>query len=615
MTIADKILEGLNEKQKELVKFKDGYCISSSTSGSGKTESLVRRVEYMVKVHKIPEEEIVMMTFTKSAVETFKKRLRKVGIRNVKVGTIHSLAYGIYIKEYGNKNNLIPEWKIEKLFYNIYKSKHGDNNDKFDFNTILLAIGQQEAHMIKWSDRKYVPYEQTYMELPQEELRDYYKAYVQLKKDEDLISFNDMIYEAIKILKQKKKSPYNYLLGDEYMDSSKLCYAFMDLLSPKNQLICGHASQSIFAFSGADLNSFINYTKTHKPCSIINLSINYRSKNNIVENYNRFESYWYGDLDIYEKAIANDKTNGIIRTFEVEDNTQEAQKVLDIIKDCRNRGMNYSDIKILYRNNSQAGMVETFLKEKGIPYEIINNASIFDLKEIQCILNILRLINDEEDDLAVEKLLETRQGSLSFVSKDTIKSLINFAHKNECTILEAMQCMKYTSSRTKQNIYSFLRTFETIKDNYYYEEDVCSTMEEIYKRMGIENRVKESNNEKDLTVKKAIQTILEMSKEKNINQVINMLSSGGETKKTKIRGLAKRNTDKVLLETLHQSKGQESKVIIMIGVKNDIFTYDAKKKDRTEINCFFVGISRAKEELYIISDYDNKFVNIMLGEK
>ena len=174
--------------------------------------------------------------------------------------------------------------------------------------------------------------------------------------------------------------------------------------------------------------------------------------------------------------------------------------------------------------------------------------------------------------------------------------------------------MKYTSSRTKQNIYSFLRTFETIKDNYYYEEDICSTMEEIYKRMGIENRVKESNNEKNLTVKKAIQTILEMSKEKNINQVINMLSSGGETKKTKIRGLAKRNTDKVLLETLHQSKGQESKVIIMIGVKNDIFIYDAKKKDRTEINCFFVGISRAKEELYIISDYDNKFVNIMLGD-
>ena len=84
--------------------------------------------------------------------------------------------------------------------------------------------------------------------------------------------------------------------------------------------------------------------------------------------------------------------------------------------------------------------------------------------------------------------------------------------------------------------------------------------------------------------------------------------------RSKIRGLAKRNTDKVLLETLHQSKGQESKVIIMIGIKNDIFTYDTQKKDRTEINCFFVGISRAKEELYIISDYDNEFVNIMLGD-
>ena len=102
-----------------------------------------------------------------------------------------------------------------------------------------------------------------------------------------------------------------------------------------------------------------------------------------------------------------------------------------------------------------------------------------------------------------------------------------------------------------------------------------------------------------------------MSKEKNINQVIDMLSSGGEVKKTRTRGLSRKNNDKVLLETLHQSKGQESKVIIMIGVKNSIFTYDPKKKDRTEINCFFVGISRAKEELYIISDYDNEFVKIM----
>ena len=113
LSIRNEILKGANDKQKQLIQFKDGYCISSSTSGAGKTFSLVKRVEYLVKVHGVPQEDIVVMTFTKSGVETFSKRLRKIGLRNVRVGTIHSIANEIYTQEYGRNNKLVPGWELE----------------------------------------------------------------------------------------------------------------------------------------------------------------------------------------------------------------------------------------------------------------------------------------------------------------------------------------------------------------------------------------------------------------------------------------------------------------------------------------------------------------------
>ena len=615
LSIRNEILKGANDKQKQLIQFKDGYCISSSTSGAGKTFSLVKRVEYLVKVHGVPQEDIVVMTFTKSGVETFSKRLRKIGLRNVRVGTIHSIANEIYTQEYGRNNKLVPVWELERLFNEIYKEKHNGDNNSFDFNTINLAIGLQEAHMKKWNAKQYVPYDTTYMELSEEDLKDYYHAYVQYKKENGYISFNDMVTEAISVLKKRPTSPYKYGLLDEAQDTSKLAFAFMDLLAPHNQMIVGHASQSIYGFSGADLNSFINYNKTHTPCEIINLNTNYRSKKTIVDNYNKFESYWYGRLDIYEKAIANDQSAGIVKTIEVPDMTQEAYETVKIIKDCINRGINYEDIKVLYRNNSQCSMLEVMLKQEGIPYEIVNkDSSIFNLKEIQCALNILRLIRDEEDSLAMEKLFGCRQGTLQFVSDDIIKKIISFAHNNNCTTIEAIPMIHYTNSKTRTNVHTFLRKFEQIRENYCDHEDVLETLQEIYKAMGIKQRVEKEENEKDLVVQKAYQTLFAMCKGKDITQVIDMLSTGGDTK-TKAKGFRKKSTDKVMLETLHQSKGQESRVVIMIGINNNLFKYDSKKKDRTEINCFFVGISRPQEELYVITDYDNEFAKIMNSGK
>lgn len=611
MTIADKILEGLNEKQKELVKFKDGYCISNSTSGAGKTHTLVKRVEYLHKIYGVPQEKILLMTYTKSGADTFTKRLRKLGLNKVKTGTIHSIAYEIYKKNTKEEKNLITDFEKEKLFYSLFKQKYGDNPQDFDCNTISLAIGLQESHMIKPFE-EYVPYEQKYMELPEEDLDIYYSEYIKYKKENNKISFNDMIFEAIKILKKKGKAPYTFLLGDEFHDSSKLCYIFMDLLSPKNQLIVGHTSQSIYKFSGADLNSFLNYNKTHKPCKIINLNTNYRSCKNIVDNYSVFEKYWYGDNDLYEEAIANNKKDGVIKIYETDNSGEEARRVLNIINDCKNRGVPLNEISILYRNNSQSVDVEGILKNNNIPYDISGGGSLFKMREIKFCLGILRLIKDEEDSLGLKMVIDNKSGILTFLPKKFYEEVNSYSNLKKCSLFEAFKKGRFTP-KIKNMTNNFMRSFYTIKKEYEDGTDVSEMIYSIYNKIGIKQRVELMDNDNGETKKRAFSNIIGYAKDKTIEEVINYLSEGNEEER-RFRGLGKRSEGKIQMQTLHSAKGREYGVVIMIGVDNKTFYYDPKEDDYTQVNTFFVGISRPKEELYIISDYDNEFVNIMLGE-
>lgn len=611
MTIADKILEGLNEKQKELVKFKDGYCISNSTSGAGKTHTLVKRVEYLHKIYGVPQEKILLMTYTKSGADTFTKRLRKLGLNKVKTGTIHSIAYEIYKKNTKEEKNLITDFEKEKLFYSLFKQKYGDNPQDFDCNTISLAIGLQESHMIKPFE-EYVPYEQKYMELPKEDLDIYYSEYIKYKKENNKISFNDMIFEAIKILKKKGKAPYTFLLGDEFHDSSKLCYIFMDLLSPKNQLIVGHTSQSIYKFSGADLNSFLNYNKTHKPCKIINLNTNYRSCKNIVDNYSVFEKYWYGDNDLYEEAIANNKKDGVIKIYETDNSGEETRRVLNIINDCKNRGVPLNEISILYRNNSQSVDVEGILKNNNIPYDISGGGSLFKMREIKFCLGILRLIKDEEDSLGLKMVIDNKSGILTFLPKKFYEEVNSYSNLKKCSLFEAFKKGRFTP-KIKNMTNNFMRSFYTIKKEYEDGTDVSEMIYSIYNKIGIKQRVELMDNDNGETKKRAFSNIIGYAKDKTIEEVINYLSEGNEEER-RFRGLGKRSEGKIQMQTLHSAKGREYGVVIMIGVDNKTFYYDPKEDDYTQVNTFFVGISRPKEELYIISDYDNEFVNIMLGE-
>ena len=606
------ILKGLNDKQIELVTFKDGYCISNSTSGAGKTHSLVKRVEYLHKIYGVPQEKILLMTYTKSGADTFSKRLRKLGLSKVKTGTIHSIANEIYKRNVSEDKQLILDWEKEKLFYSLFKSKYGDNPEKFDYGTINLAIGMQESNMIKPYE-EYVSYEQKYMELPEEDLDVYYSEYIKYKKEHNKISFNDMIYEAIKILKKRKSSPYTHILGDEFQDSSKLCYTFMDLLSPKNQMIVGHASQSIYKFSGADLNSFLNYNKTHKPCKIINLNTNYRSCKNIVDNYSVFEKYWYGDNDLYEEAIANNNSKGIIKVYETDNKGEEARRVLSIINDCKDRGIPLNEISILYRNNSQSVDVEGILKNNNIPYDISGGGSLFKMREIKFCLGILRLIKDEEDSIALKMVIDNKSGMLTFLPKEFYKEVSSYSNLKKCTLFEAFKKGNFTS-RVKSSVNSFLRAYNVIKEDYEDSESCSELIYDIYNKTGLKQKIDTMDNDMGETRRRAFLNIIEYAKNKTIEEVINYLSEGNEGEK-KIRGLQKRIKGKIQMQTLHSAKGREYEVVIMIGVDNKTFYYNPQEDDYTQVNTFFVGISRPKSELYIISDYDNEFVNIMMGEK
>src|SRR5690625_2345047 len=137
----------LNEQQQEAVDHFIGPCSVVANPGSGKSEILIRRIYKLVKEHDIPESDILAITFTRNAADNMVKRLSKLDLHFVNVGTFHSICGKILRKEGIDigSNNMIQEWQIDNCFKEI--DKHADTED------IISFISYQKNYMRGVNDK------------------------------------------------------------------------------------------------------------------------------------------------------------------------------------------------------------------------------------------------------------------------------------------------------------------------------------------------------------------------------------------------------------------------------------------------------------------------------
>lgn len=202
-----------NKDQKEAIEFKDGAAGIVAAAGSGKTVLLLERVNNLIREHKVPEKELLVISFTRNVGNELKKKLTESGHPFVNVGTFHSVCGQILNKEGININpsKLIQDWQVDNCFRQI--DQEADSKDIINF------ISYQKSHMIG-TDDEFVNKESDYSF---SQLRTFYKAYENFKKKKRLYDFDDYLLICLDIVrKNPDKHTFDYILVDEHQDSNKV---------------------------------------------------------------------------------------------------------------------------------------------------------------------------------------------------------------------------------------------------------------------------------------------------------------------------------------------------------------------------------------------------------
>jgi len=361
-------------------------------AGAGKTETLTRRIVYLLLVEGAEPSSIVAFTFTERAAQSMKSRIyQRVGeldsgklgkLGEMYVGTIHAYAKRVlddYFK-FGNYTVLDENEEIAFLM------RHGwdigineyEHNYSESCRVFLRTVNMVWDEML---DRKK-------LEAKVPDFCEKLAHYEYLLDKHKLLTFGRMILLAVQKLRESPGTlnMVKHLIIDEYQDINRAQEEFIRLVGNTGEIfIVGDPRQSIYQWRGSDEKFFGSFDETFKGAQTVTIRENRRSGKRIVANANKFAGTF--EKAHYESMEATRKDDGFIGLVEDESPEDEAVWIADQIGDLvGKRGLKYSDIGVLTRSVSlAAGPLVDILKERRVPYIVGGKVGLFKRDEAQAL--------------------------------------------------------------------------------------------------------------------------------------------------------------------------------------------------------------------------------------
>ena len=396
----------LNHAQTEAVAHNKGPCMVLAGPGSGKTLTIAKRIEYLIMKHKVRPEEILVITFTKYAAWEMKNRTRSIcgpSSYAVTFGTFHGIYYGILKWAYRlNQSNLLSGEEKYRILREILPGIDWDQEPEADeekdyLQELAIEIGNVKNNCMDIEEYEPVKY-------TTEKFRKLYRTYEETKKKYRKIDFEDMLIQCRDLfmkrpdILKKWQEKFQYILVDEFQDVNQAQYDVVRMLAaPQDNLfVVGDDDQSVYGFRGAKPGIMMEFMKDYPKARQILLDVNYRSSGYIVKGALRV----IGNNKIrFEKKIeAFRKPDETVHVQEVKDPVQEAEYVLERIREYREKGVSYTEMAVLYRTNVDARAMSELMTEYQIPFvmkEHLNN--IYEHFIALDMISYLRLSQGEYD--------------------------------------------------------------------------------------------------------------------------------------------------------------------------------------------------------------------------
>ena len=619
----DKIFQDLNDKQLEAVKIIDGPVLVISGPGSGKTKCLTHRIANLI-ANGIKPENILALTFTNKASQEMKERVSRLlklkpgasGLQQPLIGTFHSTGLRILkreIHQLGYKSSFTIFDSDDQI--SLIKKAMAElelDTKKFNPKAILSRISKMKTDFV---EPKNAPADGFFEKITS----GVYKRYQEELKRLNAVDFDDLIVLCVKIFRQnpetlkKYQNLWQYLLVDEYQDTSKDQYAFITLLAEANKnLFCiGDDAQSIYQFRRADIRNILNFQKDYPDAKIVMLEQNYRSTKNIItaagnlisNNKNQISKELWTDNKEGEKILVKELLN----------ERQEAGFVISAIRELIREKKKPDDIVVLYRTHAQSRAVEEALISAGFPYHIVGGIKFYERREIKDILAYLKFITNPADLISFERIYNIPPRG---IGKSSLEKILREDPNN---ILNGLRKMAADGSiRTKQM--AALKIFKNLLEEMIEESEdnkLTNFIKYIIKSVKYEDYLKKIVSTTADNAEERMENLKELLTVARKYDNAESCSEGaskflGEIALLQDMDKIKNTDNKITLMTTHASKGLEFPVVFVIGLEEGLFPHSRTLINPDEVEeerrLCYVAITRAKEKLILtFTKYRNIF--------
>ena len=573
-------------------------------SGTG---SISEHLKSMLQVKPVSPQNIMAVTFTNKAAGEMKKRLEsKLGkdtAENVCAKTFHSACVGI-LREYamfvGFKRDftIYDEKDCKSVLKDIYKANSIKEKELHKDDVL--------NHISIWKDKMITPD----MAISQSTISSYntvahlYKEYQERLKNANAMDFDDLIGNTIRLLKEhpdiqaELQKKIQYIMVDEYQDTNASQHELLSLLVSPEHNICvvGDDDQSIYSFRGADVDNILNFPQEFNGTHIIKMEQNYRSDGNILNLANSLIGH---NTKRHNKNLWTYRNPGVMPTYTYyASDYDETDSIVEDIKDYIAAGNNYSDVAILYRNSRLSYVIERSLAREKIPYKIVGGFKFFERAEVKDIIAYLCVIANPADDQRLKRIINVPARKIGAATVDKIATL---AQQYKVSMMEIIRNADLypTIAKAKPALDSFIKMYDTmcLMAN---GSTLGELTQSVIKYSGYRKMLEDKGVDGKDELQNVEQVVVAAEEFEHAHIKTNLSEFLAEISLLSAVDTLSSEENKVVMMTLHASKGLEFKNVYIIGLEDSIIP--SSRDDvgiEEERRLLYVGMTRAKEELHL----------------
>lgn len=607
------ILNDLNDAQRQAVTAQPVHMLVLAGAGSGKTRVLVHRIAWLSQVEGISPFNIFAVTFTNKAASEMRQRVEALlghSTTGMWVGTFHGMAHRL----------LRNHWKEAKLPQSFQIL---DSDDQYRLvRRVLKTLELDEA---KWPPKQaqgFINARKDEGKRPQhidtsrnplyEQLVRIYTAYEQACERAGVIDFAELLLRTLELIRDNDslqahyQKRFRHILVDEFQDTNTIQYALIRLLagSQNKVFIVGDDDQAIYGWRGAKVENIHLFQKDFPGADVIRLEQNYRSTTTILSAANALID---NNADRLGKKLWTSGDDGDpIMFYNAYDERDEAQFVLDRIKQFIAQGNARSDIAILYRSNAQSRIFEERFVTEGMPYRVYGGMRFFERAEIKNALAYLRLMDNPDDDSSFERVVNTPTRGIGERSVDSVRET---ARLQSLSLWQAARWIvdnKGLPARASNALTAFMEMIEELRADTT-EMALHELVDHVVHNVGLIEFYKKEKSEKAQARVENIEELVTAARgfdldpaeqEAPMDDLTAFLThaalEAGE-------GQAAEWDDCVQMMTLHSAKGLEFPLVFMVGMEEGLFpsqrSLEEEGKLEEERRLCYVGITRARQNL------------------